>query len=161
MTYANAAPPPAPPAVVQRPSIVTAAGITLIVLGILTLLLALILLVGVGLFAGAAGSIPESDVPGVGGMVGAFAGVVFLFMAIVAAFGIVQLVSGIQVLSGRSWARWAGIVVSAIAGLFALAGLAGNDGGGVVLNLVMVGANAFAIWALATTGPWFESRATA
>jgi hypothetical protein len=159
MTYPSTSPPPAPPAVVERPGIVTAAGITLIVLGILTLLLALILLIGVGLFAGAAGSIPESEVPaGFGGMFGAFAGIIFVIMAIVAAFGIVQLVSGIQVLGGRSWARWAGIVVSAIAGLFALAGLAGNEGGSVVLNLVLAGANAFAIWALATSGSWFTAR---
>ena len=127
----------------------------------LTLLLGLFLLVGVGLFAGAAGSIPESQVPAAPAMFGAVAGMILVILVIVAAFGIVQLVSGIQVLGGRSWARWAGIVVSAIAGLFALAGLAGNEGGSVVLNLVLAGANAFAIWALASSGSWFAVRSAA
>lgn len=161
MSYASAPPPPAPPTVVERPGIVTAAGITLIVLGILTLVLGLFLLVGVGLFAGAAGSIPESQVPAAPAMFGAVAGMILVILVIVAAFGIVQLVSGIRVLGGRSWARWAGIVVSAIAGLFALAGLAGNEGGSVVLNLVLAGANAFAIWALASSGSWFAVRSAA
>lgn len=152
-------PPPAP-APVERPGTVTAAGITLIVLGVLTLLLGVILLIVGGLFAGAAGGMPESEVPaGFGGMMGAFAGAIIVFMLIVIAFGVLQLVSGIQVLAGRSWARITGIVVAAIAGLLALAGLGDSDGGGVIFSLVLVAANAFVIWALATTGPWFAARA--
>lgn len=157
----DSAPPPPPPPVVERPGSVTAAGITLIVLGVLTLLVSLLILIGVGLFAGAAGSIPESaDMPaGLGGMMGAFAGAVFVIMLIVVAFGVLQLVSGIQVLGGRNWARVAGIVVAAIAGLLALAGIGDSEGGGVVFSLVLVAANGFVIWALATSGPWFATRA--
>lgn len=156
-----AAPPPAaPPPVAERPGIVTAAGVTLIVLSVLTLLLALILLIGVGLFAGAAGSMPDAaEIPaGFEGMFGAFAGAFLVFTLIVAAFGVLQLVSGIQVLGGRSWARVTGIVVAAIAGLLSLAGIGGGDSGGVVIGLALVAANAFVIWALATTGPWFAAR---
>lgn len=137
---------------------VTAAGITLIVLGALTLLLSVFLLLVVGLFAGAAGGIPESEIPaGMGGMIGAFAGVFIVIMLIVLAFGVLQLVSGIQVLGGRNWARITGIVIAAIAGLLALAGLGGEDGGGV-FNLVLAIANGFVIWALATNGSWFATR---
>ena len=154
---AAAGPPPAPIAAVERPGMVTAAGITLIVLGALTLLVSLFLLIGVGLFAGAAGSIPESEIPaGMGGLMGAFAGVFFVVMLVVLAFGILQLVSGIQVLNGRSWARMTGIVVAAIAGLLALAGLADE---GFIFSLILLVANGFVVWALATAGPWFAARA--
>ena len=157
MTIDSAPPPAPPPPVVERPGIVTAAGITLIVLGALTLLISLFLLIGIGLFAGAAGSIPESEMPaGFGGMMGAFAGLFIVFMLVAVGFGVAQLVSGIKVLGGRSWARVTGIVVAAIAGLLALSGLANADG--VIFSLVLVAANAFVIWALLTTGPWFAAR---
>lgn len=154
----TAPPPPPPPAVPERPTTVTAAGITLIVLGALTLLVSLLLLIGVGLFAGVAGSIPESEIPaGMGGLFGAFAGAIFVIMLIVAAFGVLQLVSGIQVLGGRNWARITGIVVAGIAGLLALAGI--GDPEGMIFSLILVIANGFVIWALATAGPWFAARA--
>lgn len=157
-SYEAAPPPPPPPAPAERPTTVTAAGITLIVLGALTLLVSLLLLIGVGLFAGAAGSIPESEVPaGFGGLFGAFAGAIFVIMLIVAAFGVLQLVSGIQVLGGRGWARVTGIVVAAIAGLLALAGI--GDPEGMIFSLILVIANGFVIWALTTSGPWFATRA--
>ena len=149
---------PPPPADAARPTSVTAAGSTLIVLGALTLLLSLLLLVGVGLFSGVAGTIPESEIPaGMGGMLNAFAGAIAVFMLNVAAFGVLQLVSGIQVLGGRSRARMTGIVVAAIAGLVALTGMADPDG--IILSLILVIANGFVVWALATAGPWFAARA--
>lgn len=157
-------PPPAAPtrASVERPTIVTAAGITLIVLSAFTLLIGLIMLIGVGLFAGAAGSIPDSaDMPGVGGLVGAFAGAVFVFMLIVVGFGVLQLLSGIKVLGGRSWARVTGIVVAAIAALLSLGGLGGGEDANPVFSLVLLVANGFIIWALATSGSWFASRQVA
>jgi hypothetical protein len=157
MTTDSAPPPAPPPPVVERPGMVTAAGITLIVLGALTLLISLFLLIGIGLFAGAAGSIPESDMPaGFGGMMGAFAGMFFVLMLVVLAFGVLQLASGIKVLGGRSWARVTGIVVAAIAGLLAVSGLANSDG--IIFSLILVAANGFVIWALLTTGPWFAAR---
>jgi hypothetical protein len=156
-SYPEPAAPPPPEASspsAARPGIVTGAGIVLIVLGSFTLLLALILLLVVGLFAGAAGSLPaEADMPGIGPLVGAFAGLIFVLVAIVGGFGALQLVSGIKVLGGRNWARITGIVVAAISGLFALAGL--GDQGGQFFSLAMLLANGFVIWALATTGGWF------
>lgn len=157
-SYEAAPPPPPPPAPAERPTTVTAAGITLIVLGALTLLVSLLLLIGVGLFAGVAGSIPESEIPaGMGGLFGAFAGAIFVIMLIVAGFGVLQLVSGIQVLGGRSWARVTGIVVAAIAGLLALTGMGEPEG--MIFSLILLIANGFVIWALATSGPWFAARA--
>ncbi|HVM24125.1 MAG TPA: hypothetical protein VM253_01835 [Candidatus Limnocylindrales bacterium] len=146
-----AAPPtPAP----TRPGTVTAAGIILIVLGAFTLLLGLLLLIGVGLFAGAAGAIPaEAEMPGIGGLMGAFAGAIFIFTLIVVGFGVLQLLSGIKVLGGRNWARITGIVVAALGALFALAGLGGE--GGQVFSLALLVANGFVVWVLATTGRWF------
>ncbi len=141
---------PAPPA--GRPGIVTAAGITLIVLGALTLLIALILLLGAAIFAGAAGGV-DTEVPGLGGMFGAFAGAIFFVVLIVVGFGALQLISGIKVLGGRNWARITGIVVAVIAGVLALAGVGSADG--AVLNIALVVANVFVVYALATTGPWF------
>lgn len=158
--YEQAPPPPAatvPPAP-ERPTVVTAAGITLIVLSAFTLLIGLIMLIGVGLFAGAAGSIPDADMPGVGGLVGAFAGAVFVFMLIVVGFGVLQLLSGIKVLAGRNWARITGIVVAAIMALLSLAGLGGGEDANPIFSLVLLAANGFIIWALATSGSWFAAR---
>lgn len=150
----DASPSPAPYAAAPaaRPGIVTAAGITLMVLGVLTLLLGLILLLGAALFAGASGPVND-ELPGMGGFFGAFAGIIFVFVIIVAGFGVLQLISGIKAMAGRSWARITGIVVAAIAGVMALAGIGNGDG--AVINLVLVAANAFVIYALATTGAWF------
>jgi hypothetical protein len=161
--YEPAPPPPAatvPPAP-ERPTVVTAAGITLIVLSAFTLLIGLIMLIGVGLFAGAAGAIPDADMPGVGGLVGAFAGAVFVFMLIVVGFGVLQLLSGIKVLAGRNWARITGIVVAAISALFSLGGLGGGEDASPIFSLVLLAANGFIIWALATSGPWFAARQVA
>lgn len=149
-------PPPAP-AAVARPGPVTAAGITLIVLGIITILLGLLLLVGVGLFAGAAGSAPEmTDMPGMGGMLGAFAGAILVITLLIVAIGALQLVTGMSVLGGRAWARITGIVLGIIGGVFALAGI-GQDGG-VIVNVAFAIANGYVVYALATTGNWFTAR---
>jgi hypothetical protein len=157
------APPPAPaPASAERPTLVTAAGITLIVLSVFTLLIGLFLLIGVGLFAGAAGSIPaDADMPGMGGLVGAFAGAIFVFMLIVIGFGVLQLISGIKVLGGRNWARIMGIVVAAIAALLSLGGLGGGEDANPIFSIVLLAANGFIIWALATSGSWFAARQAA
>ena len=154
-------PPPTPspvstamPATRGRPGLVTAAGVTLIVLGAITLLIGVILLLGVAIFAGAAGgAASQTDLPGLGSAFGAFAGAIFVVVIIVVGFGALQLVSGIKVLSGASWARITGIVVAAIAGLLALAGIGNADG--AVLNVALVAANAFVIYVLAVSGSWF------
>lgn len=155
-------PQPAPPAPapVARPGMVTGAGITLIVLGVLTTLLGLFFLLGVAIFAGAAGGAGEAaGAPELGGMFGALAGVIAVVAFIVIAFGVLQFLSGLMVLGGRSWARVTGIVLAVVGALLALAGMAG-EGGNVVLSLALAAANVFVIFALATTGPWFAARRT-
>ncbi len=143
---------------VARPGMITGAGITLIVLGVLTLLLGLIVLLGGALFAGAASGVDSSELPGVGGFFGAFAGAIIVFAIIVLGFGVLQFVTGLSVLGGKGWARITGIVIAAIGGLFALGGL--GDPNGATVSIVLLVANAFVIFALATAGPWFSSRMT-
>jgi hypothetical protein len=145
-----------------RPGIVTGAGVTMIALGALIVLFGLFALVA-GAFVGGAANQLNVSTPGFSGMAGAFAGVIIVFALILLAFGILDIVAGANVLGGRPWARITGIVIAAILGLLSLPGLFGggnNGGGGVVVSLVLVAANAFIIWALATTGGWFAARAT-
>lgn len=171
------APPPAPPpaqqswstptsgpvAATARPGNVTAAGVTLIVIGVLTLLLGLLILLGGALFAGAAGSGVEiTGAPGVpSGMFTAFAGFILVFALIVIGWGAIQILTGIKVMSGRGWARVTGIVLGVIGALLALGGLTGGDASSVIIAVIFIAANAFVIWALATSGGWFASRAPA
>lgn len=149
---------PAAPAATARPGMITGAGITLIVLGVLTVLIGLFVVLGAAIFAGAAGGIDSGEVPGLGGMFGAFAGAILFLAIIVLGFGVLQFVTGLNVMGGRSWARITGIVVAAIGALFALAGI--GDASGAVISIVLVAANAFVIYALAVGGEWFASRAS-
>ena len=153
--------PTAAPVAPPRPGIVTAAGVTLIAIGILTLLIGLLVLLGGALFAGAAGSgLEVTGAPGVPtGMFAAFAGFIVVFALIVLGWGALQLLTGIKVLGGRGWARITGIVIAVIGALLALGGLAGGDPSSLVVGIVFIAANAFVIWALATSGGWFASRA--
>lgn len=150
--------PPTTPATAARPGMITGAGIALIVLGVLTVLLGLFVVLGAALFAGAAGGIDSGEVPGLGGMFGAFAGAILVFALIVLGFGVLQFITGLNVLGGRSWARITGIVVAAIGGLFALAGI--GDPNGAPVSIVLLAANAFVVFALATGGAWFAARSS-
>jgi len=138
---------------------VTSAGITMIVLGSLITLLGLFVLIA-GVFVGGAANQINVSTPGFNGLAGAVAGVIIVIALIFLAFGILDIVAGANVLGGRSWARITGIVVAAIFGLLSLPGLFnGNNGaGGPIFGLILVAANAFVIWALATTGSWFAAR---
>lgn len=148
-------------ATAQRPGLVTGAGVVLIVMGVLTLIIGLFALLGAAIFAGAAGSIGETaEAPaGFGNMMGAFAGVVVVFVVLVLGWGILQIVAGAKAMSGRNWARITGIVVAIIGALLALAGLANPEAGGsIVINIAIAAAYAFVVFALATSGRWFGSR---
>ena len=170
-----AAPPPAPPAWQQqpawqpaaapparppRPGTVTAASIILIVIGTLVSLLGLFVVLGGALIS----TIGEGrdlgvDLPGVTGAVG---GIVAIIGAIVVAFGVIELVSGIFALLGRAWARILAIVIAALGALFALLGAVGGsqsgDASGPVINIVLLVAYGFVIWAMATAGRWYAER---
>jgi hypothetical protein len=137
---------------------VTGAGITMIVLGALITLLGLFVLIA-GVFIGGAGSNVNISTPGFSGLAGAVAGVIIVIALVFLAFGILDIVAGANVLGGRSWARITGIVVAAIVGLLSLPGIFnGGRGGSPIFGLILVVANAFIIWALATTGSWFAAR---
>ena len=139
---------------------VTSAAITMIVLGALIALLGLFFAF-VGAFVGGAANELNSQ-PAFPGMAGAVAGVLIVFALILLAVGILDIVAGANVLGGRGWARITGIVVAVIVGLFGLLGLFGGGdsrtGGSIVVSLIVVAANAFIVWALATTGSWFAAR---
>jgi len=153
---------PARPAVMPRPGMVTGAGITMIVLGALIVLFGLFALVA-GAFVGGAANQINASTPGLGGLAGAFAGVIIVIALILLAFGILDIVAGANVLGGRSWARITGIVIAAVLALLSVPGIFGggnNGAGGPIISLILVAANAFVIWALATTGSWFAPRTT-
>ena len=142
-----------------RPGMVTGAGITMIVLGALIVVFGLFALVAAAFVGGAANSI-NVDAPGFGNFAGAVAGVIIVFALILLAIGILDIVGGANVLGGRQWARITGIVVAVLLGLFGLASLAGNasGNGGGVIGILMLAANVFIVWALASTGGWFAAR---
>jgi len=74
---------------------------------------------------------------------------------------VVELLSGIFALLGRAWARILAIVISVLGGLFALAGIFGSrteDAIGPALNLVLLIAYVFVVWAMAGAGRYFAER---
>lgn len=146
------------PAQSVRPGLATGAAVTMIIMGSLVVLFGLLLLIA-GAFIGGAGNAINTGVPGFGGIAGAVAGVVIVIALIVLALGILDIVSGAYVLGGRPWARVTGIVVSSILAVFGLLSLfGGSQNSNVLFGLILLLANAFVIWALATTGAWFAPR---
>lgn len=139
--------PTAPPMV--RPGMITGAGVTLIVLGVLTSLLGLLALLRVGLFAGAA------VMPGMG-LMAAFTGGIFFVALIVVAYGALQLYTGLNVLKGRSWARVTGIVLGIIGAVLALGGLAEPQSSDTIISLALLVTNTFVVYALAAMPRWFS-----
>jgi hypothetical protein len=75
------------------------------------------------------------------------------------ALGIAQVVTGVQVLRGRSWAQVAGIVVAVVGALVSGLGLLQGFGAGATgvttIFLPVVVAYLYTAWGLATAAPWF------
>jgi len=148
----------APPARPPRPGTVTAASIILIVIGTLVSLLGLVVVLG-GALIGTIGD--RSDLVDLPGVTGAVGGIVAIIGAIVVIFGVIELVSGIFALLGRGWARILAMVIAVLGALFALLGAFGSqsgDAGGPVVNILLLIAYGFVIWAMATAGRWFAER---
>ncbi|MEP7081395.1 MAG: hypothetical protein ABI841_00305 [Chloroflexota bacterium] len=145
---------------VRRPGVVTAGSITLIVLGALTILFGVLFVLFSALFAGAGAGGELAETPGLGGMLGAFAGMLIFMAILVLLFGALQLWVGINALGGRSWARITGIVLSVIGAALFAGGLtsAGSEGSSPVLNIIFIAAYLFVIFAFATGGRWFGAR---
>jgi hypothetical protein len=153
------APPPAP-APLERPGMVTTAAIVMIVLGVLIVLFGLLFMLAGAVFTGAQGT-PELEGAGIPpGMAGVAGGFLIGIAVIVLAIGILDIVAGAQVLSGKGWARITGIVLAVVLALFGLLGLfGGGDPSGLIVSVILIAANVFIVWGLASGGRWFAARA--
>jgi hypothetical protein len=135
---------------------VTAASIILIVIGSLVTLLGLLVVLG-GALIGSLGDRPDLgvDLPGVTGAVG---GIVAVIGLIVVLFGVIELMSGIFALQGRAWARILAMVIAGLGAMFALLGIVGTqsgNSGGPAIDIVLLVAYIFVIWAMASAGRWY------
>jgi len=100
----------------QRPGAVTAAAVILIVLGSLGCVFGVLAFVGASAVGGA----------GLGSIGGAAAGVLVAVGVVSLAFGVVEIIAGVKILSlSYAW-RIVGIVLSSIAVVFSLIGLIGS-----------------------------------
>ena len=151
----NAGPPAAPLAQTARPGVVTAAAVVLIIIGVLAVLVGLLIVLGGALIGGAGGGAFGDQLPNLPAAIGGFA---VVFGAVVVAFGVLDVLSGIYVLLGRSWARILAIILAALGVLFWLASLANLERGGAFVPLLLVAAHAFVIWAVSANGRWFAGR---
>ena len=135
---------------------VTAAGVVMIVIGTLISLF--------GLIAALVGSQWESFIrnPQVVDQIGVLpdsAGrLLALLGLILITVGVLKLVSGVYVLMGRGWARILGIVLASIGSLFWALSVTGVTARSSVVPLVLLGASAFVVWALAANGAYFSRR---
>ncbi len=134
-----------------RPVGVTLAAIYLIVMGVLIALAG----AACGVFGSAVGS-ADSTFPGLGGLgLGiALIGIILLVL------GILSIAAGAGALSAKGWARWTGIIISAIlAILLILGGLTslGSDVGSSGIPSLVVGVlYALTAWALIQANAYFS-----
>ena len=94
-------------------------------------------------------------------MPASFGTFVLVLGAIMAAWGSLQVVAAIFVLTRRTWARITAMILAILGALIGLATIIPGESGltpvGATISLLFVGAHAFAIWALASQGPWFSA----
>jgi len=139
-----------------RPGVVTAASVVMIVIGALVSLF--------GLIAALVGSQWQSFIrnPQVVDQIGVLpdsAGrILVLGGLILVTIGVLELVSGIYVLMARGWARILGLVLASIGSLFWALSVVSVTARSAVVPLVLLGASAFVIWALAGNGAYFNRR---
>ncbi len=136
------------PAPLSRPDWVTALGIIFLVLGGLSVLLALVFLLGGVAIAGiGAAQLGRAFSPLTGAIAGGML-VAFAFLSLL--FAAVSIVAGIGLLQGRRWARVLALVLLWIAGISSLFGFLGSlrsgNFGSTLVNLVFVGLYALFIW---------------
>lgn len=146
-----AAPPPvtwaAPgPAVVvqgQRTGLAAAAGIILLVLGILGGVLGLFVAVVGGSIASSFSDLIE--VPGLDDPSGLLGGVVAFFGIIVVIYSLVYVIGGIGILRSRGWGRVMGLIVGILSGLVWLGGLGQTDRANIQFTIIMLGIHAYVV----------------
>jgi hypothetical protein len=153
---------PAAPAVVAgRSGLAMAAGIGLLVFGVLLLLIGLLFLAVAGMVGGMAGTGAFDEIPGMPpGFEGAIGGFVVVLGIIVILYSLLYIIGGIGVLRSRGWGRVLGIVVGIITGLFLLAGLTSpSDESSLLVTLVLLGIHVYVVIVLAFF--WRSRTATA
>src|SRR5262245_27196060 len=150
-----APPPTAPSLAVQRTPLSLAAGILLLILGVLGALLGLLIAVVGGTFVR---DFNFGDVPGFNGVdPGDVIGSVVAFVGIVLIVGgLIYLVGGIGIIRSREWGRIIGILVGILIGLFWLAGVfgggqysdTGGRAGGALFAVILFAIHAYIAAAL-------------
>ena len=142
-----------------RPGVITAAAVVLIVFGAILGLIGLLVMLGGALFSSI------KDQPELVGQLGsvsdAFGVFILIVGVIMATWGGLQVFAAIFVLRGRTWARIMAMILAILGALIGLSTIIPGENGvtavGVTISLVIVGAHAFAIWALASQGRWFAA----
>lgn len=148
---------PAPAARGGRTTLAAAAGVAMLVLGILGALIG----IGIIVFGGVVGSLDLSqyaDTSALGANASKFVGGVVVFVGIVIlSYSTFYLVGAVGVLRSKDWGRVIGIVVGILSGLVWLTGVASRGGAGFAL--VMLAIHAYIVIALALR--WREPGAAA
>lgn len=156
----SAAPPPIAPPVAQpavtwqapapvvavpggRTGLAAAAGIILLILGILGGLMGLFVAVVGGSLAASLGDMVE--IPGLSDPRGVVGGVVAFFGILVVVYSLVYLFAGIGILRSRNWGRILGLIVGIISGLIWLGGLGQTDQANIPFTIIMLGLHAFVV----------------
>lgn len=139
-----------------RPALVTAAAVAMMIIGVLLTLLGAVLFVGAAFFGGAA-----SEAPGLlASLAGAFSAAFIAASIILLAIGVLEVVAGAHVLSGRPWARIAGVTLAGATALLSILGIGDGDARSILVRLLWIAANLFIAAALVIGRRWFaDSRA--
>lgn len=149
---APAAPPPpvtwaAPPVAVAaaggRTGLAAAAGIIMLILGILGGLLGLFVAVVGGSFASQFGDVLE--MPGINDPGSVMAGFIAFFGIIVVVYSLVYVIGGIGILRSRGWGRVMGLIVGILSGLVWLSGLGQSDTANLPFTIVMLAIHAYIV----------------
>jgi hypothetical protein len=133
---------------------VTLGSIYLIVMGVLFALGG----AACGILGSAASQIPDTG--GLGGLIG---GSLLVFGLIAIVLGILQIAAGAGALGGKGWARWTGIIVSAILAVLLVLGAVSSlgvaDGMTSALTSLVIGAlYALTAWAFIQASAFFAAR---
>ena len=137
------APPPVVAVAGGRTGLAAAAGIILLLLGILGGLLGLFVAVVGGSLASSFGELME--IPGVTDPSGVVGGVVAFFGIIVVVYSLVYLIAGIGILRSRNWGRILGLIVGIVSGLIWLGGLGQTEQANLPFTIIMLGVHAFVV----------------
>lgn len=141
---------PAPAAVAapgSRTGLAAAAGIILLILGILGGLLGLFVAVVGGSIASSLSDLVE--IPGISDPSGVVGGVVAFFGILIVVYSLVYLIGGIGILRSRNWGRVLGIIVGILSGLVWLSGLGQADRANLPFTIIMLGIHVYVVVVLA------------